>query len=47
MLYHAVERLQDGSPRVVILRLLHEGMEPRLHIARTSVDPPADDPATR
>jgi len=36
-LYYAVERLPDGSPRVVILRLLHERMEPKLHIARTSV----------
>lgn len=36
MLYYAVERLTDGSQRVVILRLLHESMEPRMHIARTS-----------
>lgn len=54
-LYYAVERLPDGSQRVVALRLLHESMEPKLHIARTSVhrpspmpseadDPPADDP---
>ncbi|KAA0598492.1 toxin ParE1/3/4 [Azospirillum lipoferum] len=34
-LYYAVEHLPAGSPRVVILRLLHEGMEPNLHIART------------
>lgn len=33
-LYCAVEHLPGGSPRVVILRLLHEGMEPNLHIAR-------------
>lgn len=41
-LFYAVERLPDGSPRIVILRLLHENMEPKLHIARTSVDRPAD-----
>ena len=35
MLYYAVEHRSDGSQRVVILRLLHESMEPRLHIART------------
>ncbi len=35
-LYYAVEHLADGSQRVVILRLLHEVMEPKLHIARTS-----------
>lgn len=38
-LYYAVERPPDGSACVVILRLLHENMEPRLHIARTSVSP--------
>ncbi len=37
MLYYAVERLADGSQRVVILRLLHEAMEPGLHIARASM----------
>lgn len=36
-LYYAVERLPDGSPRVVILRFLHESMDPRLHLARASV----------
>ena len=35
-LYYAVEPLSDGSLQVVILRLLHESMEPNLHIARTS-----------
>ncbi|BAI73209.1 hypothetical protein AZL_025710 [Azospirillum sp. B510] len=35
-LYYAVEHSAGGSPRVVILRLLHESMEPKLHIARTS-----------
>lgn len=38
-LYYAVERLPDGSPRVVVLRLLHESMEPKLHLARTSMSP--------
>ncbi len=38
-LYYAVERPSDGSTRVVILRLLHESMEPARHLA----DPP--DPA--
>jgi toxin ParE1/3/4 len=37
MLYYAIERLPGGDQRVVILRLLHEGMEPRLHIARSSL----------
>jgi len=37
MLYYAVERPAKGPPRVVILRLLHESMEPRLHLARTSL----------
>ncbi len=36
-LYYAVERLANGAQRVVILRLLHESMEPRLHIARASI----------
>ncbi len=36
-LYFAVEHPPGGSRRVVILRLLHEGMEPNLHIARTNV----------
>ena len=34
VLYYAIERLANGAQRVVILRLLHEGMEPRLLIAR-------------
>lgn len=33
-LYYAVDSLSGGS-RVVILRLLHEGMEPNLRIVRT------------
>jgi toxin ParE1/3/4 len=37
MLYYAVEHLANGAQRVVILRLLHEGMEPRLHIARAGM----------
>lgn len=36
-LYYGTERSPDGSPCVVILRLLHESMEPKLHIARTNV----------
>ena len=36
-LYYAVEQLTDGSLQVVILRLLHESMEPILHIARASL----------
>jgi len=36
MLYYAIERQANRSPRVIILRLLHESMEPRLHIARIS-----------
>ena len=36
VLYYAVEQLSDGTRRVVILRLLHESMEPRLHVARTN-----------
>ncbi|PWC86526.1 hypothetical protein TSH100_12175 [Azospirillum sp. TSH100] len=36
-LYYAVEHPPGGSPRVVILRLLHEGMEPNLHVARTGL----------
>jgi toxin ParE1/3/4 len=40
MLYYAVERGSDGAVRVIILRLLHESMEPRLHIARSPVGPP-------
>lgn len=36
-LYYAVERLTDGSQRVVILRLLQESMEPRMHISRASM----------
>lgn len=47
MLYYAVERLPDGSPCIVILRLLHESMEPKLHIARTSVDRPPPEPDDR
>lgn len=31
-LYYVVETAVDGSARVVILRLLHESMEPRQHI---------------
>ena len=45
MLYYAVERLANGSPRVVILRLLHERMEPRLHVARTNVPRPPGKPS--
>jgi toxin ParE1/3/4 len=52
-LYYGLDRTPDGSPRVVILRLLHESMEPRLHLARTTVpqrspkppDPDDDVPA--
>lgn len=40
VLYYAIERLANGAQRVVILRLLHEGMEPRLHIARTNLPAP-------
>lgn len=36
-LYYAVEQLPDDSQRVVVLRLLHESMEPKLHITRMSV----------
>lgn len=43
-LYYAVERSPAGSPRVVILRLLHESMEPGFHIARTSVSHPSSTP---
>ncbi len=43
-LYYGMERMPDGSPRVVILRLLHEGMEPRLHLARASVQAPSSQP---
>lgn len=32
ILYYAVERLPGGALRVVILRLLHERMEPKLHV---------------
>lgn len=42
LLYYAMERLPDGSSLVVILRLLHENMEPQLHIARTSADRPSE-----
>lgn len=37
MFYYAIERLAEGDQRVVILRRLHEGMEPRLQIARASM----------
>ncbi len=37
MLYYTIERLAADSQRVVILRLLHESMEPRFHIARTNL----------
>jgi toxin ParE1/3/4 len=37
-LYYALEHLPGGSRRVVILRLLYEGMEPRLPIARAIWD---------
>ena len=40
VLYYAIERAANDTRRVVILRLLHEGMEPRLHIARTSLPAP-------
>jgi len=43
-LYYAVEVLADASPRVVILRLLHETMEPQLHIARANVNRPSAKP---
>lgn len=33
-LHYAVERAPGGSSRVVILRLLHDTMEPAFHIAR-------------
>jgi toxin ParE1/3/4 len=32
ILYYAVECLPDGASRVVILRLLHERMEPKRHL---------------
>ena len=32
-LYYAVERPSDGPARVIILRLLHESMEPAHHLA--------------
>lgn len=38
-LYYAVETLPGGSRRVVILRLLHESMEPTLHVVRANVAP--------
>ena len=41
MLYYAVERPASGQQRVVILRLLQESMEPRLHIARASAPSPS------
>lgn len=40
VLYYAIERLANGAQRVVILRLLHEGMESRLHIARANLPAP-------
>lgn len=40
ILYYAVDPSPVGAGLVVILRLLHEGMEPRLHIARTGWDRP-------
>ena len=43
-LYYAVEPLPDGSLCVVILRLLHESMEPQLHIARANVTRPPPEP---
>lgn len=39
ILYYAVEEPPEGQRRVVILRLLHDGMEPNLHVARTVPDP--------
>jgi toxin ParE1/3/4 len=36
-LYYLVADGPDGSPQVVILRLLHESMEPRLHVARSGM----------
>lgn len=36
ILYYAVEQLPGGSQRVVILRLLYEGMEPNLQITRNT-----------
>ncbi|HIJ61418.1 MAG TPA: type II toxin-antitoxin system RelE/ParE family toxin [Rhodospirillaceae bacterium] len=36
-LYYALERSSDGSPCVVILRLLHDSMEPKYHIVRTGL----------
>ncbi|OIR02024.1 toxin ParE1 [mine drainage metagenome] len=43
-LYYGMERMPDGSPRVVILRLLHESMESRLHLARSNVREPSPTP---
>lgn len=40
-LYYALEHLADGSRQVVILRLLHEAMEPKLRLSRTSLHRPS------
>lgn len=34
-LYYALDPSPHGPPCVIILRLLHESMEPRLHLARS------------
>jgi toxin ParE1/3/4 len=40
ILYYGLEQLPKGSLCVVILRLLHDSMEPRLHIARAELSAP-------
>lgn len=47
MLYYAVERPAGGAARVIVLRLLHENMEPARHFVPESdpaaeVDQPSD-----
>lgn len=39
-LYYAAERSPDGSPCIVILRLLHDSMEPEFHIVGATRNPP-------
>ncbi len=39
-LYYGMERRSDGSSCIVILRLLHESMEPKQHLARAGAPPP-------
>ncbi|WP_247883870.1 type II toxin-antitoxin system RelE/ParE family toxin [Azospirillum sp. B21] len=41
MLYYAVERPAGGAARVIVLRLLHENMEPARHFVPES-DPAAE-----